>query len=357
MPRRRLRKRQQPGGFRKSASKIASDVLASVSAKEGYQALMGTYKAAKAIKAAARSGRKMKKQDPASWSNNQSNGIKYRNVSITYKKQKLAKTMSKLGQLGSIYQYSATGGSSSQGVQAAAVAAIVDGPAIASLYTALNNAVPTGTFDTSHKLYYKGSTQTLQFSNSGPTTCEFDIYICIDKQTTGGTANPLTYWNAVIPGESGDGIAPVEASSQIWTRPTYYKGFNIAFWTKRLQCNLTPGEKCELTVNVNPHRVLDTQYMSQFGSIRGITYSIMTVQRGTLGDGTQTLTVTAGEQSISPSKLLWLNKRRLWGSIVADRPRVNKMLGSQLPTTIGALWQIDEDTGEPENAQLAAEYA
>jgi len=358
MPRRRLRKRQKPGtaNWKSAASRLVKGALSS--GREGAAAVVATKQFIQAAKALSNTNTKTRKpKGTAPWEGTTDQGIKYHNVTITYKASKIAKTSNKLSQLGTIFQYSATGNASPQGQQANSVAAIVDGSAIETLYQVLNNDTAPPGLQESKKMYYKGTTQTTQFANAGPSTLEFEIYICIDKTTNATLQNPITVWNAAINDEANSAALPVETILDAWNRPTYYKGFNITFWTKRIHCSLTPGEKCEFTFKHFPKRLLDTEYFHKFQSIRGLTYQMMIVQRGTLGDGSQTLTVTAGEQSLTPSKLIWLNKRRMWGSILATLPRVNRQIGPELPTTIGALWAIDEDAGDPENTMLAAEYA
>lgn len=354
MARRRLRKRQGP-----SRLKVGAKVISLEGARQGYEALKGLYTGAKAIKAAAasRDGRKMKKKMPPVWSDNDGNGIKYHTRTMSYKKQSLPKLYEKLSQPGSIYQYSTGGGSTLTGKQGVFYAGVLDGTAINDLYANLNYGGAPPAYQKSRKMYYKGSQQKLQFCNAGNSTMSFTTYICIDKTSNIAQQAPLTVWNAAILDEQNDLTGSIEDSSDLWMKPTSYKAFNIAFWTKKIQCTLTAGEKCELTLNMMPHRLLDSEYLARFQSIRGITYHIMVVQHGSLVDSTRTITVTAGGQSIGPSKLIYLLKRRLFGSIIGTLPRVNKQLGSELPSVLAAAFHIDEDNGEPEDAQDGNLYA
>jgi len=368
MARRRLRKRQGPSPLARKGpvqALIDGGLGAAEAARIVYEGLTKGRKITKAIKSAAkqlrpgtRDGRKMKKKMPEEvWTENSTNGIKFHSLSISYKATKASKLQSKLAAPGKLYGYVTAGASSNQGVQAATLLSSITSTQLTELFVALNNAVTPTANQASYKFQYKRVNQVIQFANAGPTTCEFEIYVLIDKVTLAVPSNPVTIWNAAVPGEANDTAAPVESAADLWTKPTDYKLFNINYWSKRVRCFLTPGEKCELTINFSPNRIMDTQYMNAYQSVRGLTFHVLIVQRGSLGDGTQTLAVTPGEQTITPSKLIWMYKRTIHGSLLAVRPRVTKQVGGELPSTVGALWSIDEDTGEPENAMVAAEYA
>lgn len=366
MPRRRskrrLKKRQGVSPLQR-LGKIASWENLEIG-RQAYEKGYKMYKGAKAVHkqvlADARKGRgsRMKKKDPVDvWSDNSADGIKYHTKNIIYKKSRISKIYTALSQPGVIYQYAPGGNSSTQGTQNNAIVAGADSAAINQLYTGLDNAVATTSVRASAKLYYKGTEHQIQFMNAGPTTCEFEIYICIDKTTNAVGQIPNLVWSDAIANESNDVTVPVESATDLWLRPTSFKGFNIAFWTKRIKCVLTAGEKCNLNVHIYPQRLLDMQYVDDYDSIRGITHQIMVVQRGSLGDGTQTFAVTAGQQSITPSKLVWMTKRSMKGSILGTLPRVHKQVSTEIPTALAALFHIDEDTGEPEDSMNPLEYA
>lgn len=329
-----------------------------VAARIGYETLVGGMKMAKAIKEKGRDMRKMKKQDPDKWTPNNGNGIKYKNVTIKYKATKLAKLTKSLSQPGSVYDYAARGGFSTQGQQGASLVSTFDGSHYSQLYTLLNANIPAGV-NTGVRKMYLGLQQTMiEFQNAGNTTCEFEIYVLIDKNT-GPLSSPGLVWDNAIVAEEFNAATPTEGKTDLWNKPTTYKGFNIAFWTKRYRCMLTPGENCKFTLNFNPGRILDTKYLQDYVSIRGMTHHIMVVQRGVLGDSTKTKTVTLDGQSLTPSKLIWLIKRTSHGSILNTLPKITKQRDGtlDLPTGLTTLWHQDEDGGNIEDAQLDGNYA
>jgi len=296
------------------------------------------------------------KENTDQWTANHADGIKYKTVNIKYKPSKLAKLTRALSQTGSIYDYSASGGFSTQGAQGASLVTTIDAALFAELYGVLNTPVTVTTH--SRKMYLGLMRTELEFQNAGNTTCEFEIYVLIDKNT-GSLSSPGTIWDNGINAEVFNATAPVENKTDLWNKPTSYKAFNIAFWTKRYSCHLTPGENCKFNLNFNPGRILDTQYMDDYSSIRGLTHHVMVVQRGVLGDSTKTKTVTAAGQTLTPSKLIWLIKRTFHGCVLNTLPKVTKQHDGtgELPTLLGALWHQDEDGGPIEDATLDANYA
>lgn len=360
MPRRRrLKKRQQKSPL---GLKRLGGLLTPANVFAGAKTIQEIQRAAKRIKlehkAAVGRGTRMKKKEPIEvWKDNSVDGIKYHTKTVRYKPTKLQKFHQRLSQPGQIYQYNATGSASLQGLQNTAIVALVDSPAINQLYTGLNNAVAITPVRQANLLNYRGCRQEIQFGNMGNSTAEFEIYFCIDKTTSATLQVPNVVWDTAISQESNDATVPIETRTDPWKKPTEYKAFNIVFWTKSVKCFLTPGEKCNLTYNFWPNRLLDTSYVGNFNSIRGITYQIMIVHRGTMGDATQTKTVTAASQTLTPSKIVWINKRTMFGNILGVLPRVNKQVGAELPTALGTLFTLDEDTGEPEDTLLDLEYA
>lgn len=350
--RRRLRKRQGP----QKQGLIDAIYRNTKTASKVYGAAAV---ARKTIIQAARKGRgaQMKKKDPGEWQVNEADGIKFKNYTISYKKTQIAKLTQKLSQVGTVYDYTSSGVASGQGNQQAGVVSSTVSANIQDLYTTINGTIVITPAQESRKMFFGTSMHEMQFNNAGNTTLDFDIYILIDKNTQPLASAPGTVWDNAIAAEAFNAVAPGEAKTDLWTFPTAHKLWNITYWTKRLKCSLTPGENCRLKFRFNINRLLDTQYIEEFQSIRGITHHVMIVTRGSLGDGTQTLAVTAGQQTITPSKLIWVLKRTWTGSIVTSLPRVNRQLANELPSAVAALYQQDEDSGLVENSMLPANYA
>lgn len=350
--RRRVKRKQVARGRR--LSKRTGGTGSIIGDYMDYKNLLG---GAAAIAAGAFPESKTQTKTKEEWQVNEADGIKYKTHSITYKKSKLARLTQKLSQKGMVYDYSASGVASGQGNQQAGVVSSTVGANITALYETLNNGVAMAARQDSNKLYFGTAMHEMEFSNAGNTTLEFDIYILIDKVTQPLATSPGAIWDAAILAEANDVLAPGETKTDLWTLPTSFKLFNINYWTKKLRCSLTPGENCKLKFRFNLNRLLDTQYPVSFQAIRGITHHVMVVTRGTLGDSTQTLAVTAFGQTITPSKLIWVLKRTWSGSILSTLPRVNKQLANELPSLLATLYAQDEDSGLVENSMLAANYA
>lgn len=315
--------------------------------------------AAKAVKNATKGKTKTatKKKADKNWGAIDTSGLKYKNVNISYKPSKIGKATRALSQPGSVYNYSTGGGTSTIGQQNAVTMMGTFGADINTLYQGLNDGVALTGVRASEQLYFSGTTEEIEFNNCSPTTLEMEIYVLIDKTTSASPPDAVPTWTSGITQESNDATLPAESPSTLWLRPTAVKAFNINFWTKRYDCVLTAGEKCKFTLNFKRNRLLDTSYTQNYSNIRGISHRIMLIHRGTLVDADNLKTFTAGNQSISETKLIWAWKRTMRGRILSTLPRVNKQIGLNFPTTLSAQWHIDEDTGEPENANITTEYA
>jgi len=359
MAKRRLKKRQGPSSFRKSASKFAEGAMDMAKIRAGYEALTQGYKIAKAVKQSAPGkgrGRKMKKKDPDSWKINEADGIKFRNYQITYKRSKLGGLVKSLAPMGDIYEYFTGGVGSAQGQQQAAVASKCTGLEFGSLYSALLADVAFSSLGESRKMFVGTVGHQIQFNNAGNSTLDFDIYILLDKNTTALESSPGTIWDNGIISESTNATPPGEAKTDLWSRPTTHKLFNINYWTRRLHCSLTPGENCRLDFKFKMNRHLDTQYWADYNGIRGLSHYIMIVSRGSLGDGAKGFAVAPGEQTITPSKLIWVVKRYLTGSVLSTTRKVHRQLNSELPSTLTDLFVQDEDSGAIEDTMDPTNY-
>jgi len=321
-----------------------------------YKAILG---GAAAIAAGVKSGSSTTTTKGSDvWTENHADGIKYKTMSIKYKASKLAKLTKALSQPGSLYDYKASGSISNQGTQGASLLTSMDAANYAELYEALNHGVILSPVVHSRKMYLGLQQTEIEFNNAGPTTCEFEVYFLLDKNT-GALSSPGALWDKAIIAQTLNGVAPLEDKTDLWNKPTTYKMFNIAYWTKRARCHLTPGESCRWTMNFNPQRILDTEYMDDNAAIRGLTYHVMVVQRGVLCDGTKTKAVTINSQTLAPTKLIWLIKRTSHGCILNDNARICKQRDgtTELPTAMGTVWHQDEDGGNIEDAQLDGNFA
>jgi len=366
MPRRRLRKRQGPSKLQKvGLGGVVNNAFKTAATGFGYAhdtrvALNHAKSMLKMAGVIDKAKTKTKTQKPDKWSNNSADGIKYKNVNISYKRSKIGKLYQKLSEPGQIYEYQANGGTSNQGQQSMSfVGTAVQTTDYLALYNALNPVGGSNAGELSKKLLVKKVRHEIEFQNAGGSTCEFDLYILLDKATSPTVQNAGNTWDNAIAAELSVGGTPTEAKTDLWTKPTSFKKFNIEFWSKRLSCTLTPGENCKLTFNFNPNRMLDTQYLNGNACVRGITHSIIIVQRGTLGDSSKTKAIALAGQTITPSKIVWLIKRTYFGAVLGNNPRVNqqKFASTELPTALTSLWTQDEDGGIPEDQMADANYA
>jgi len=298
------------------------------------------------------------KKKTKAWSLNQDNGMKFKNVTIAYKPSKRSKATKALSQPGQVYNYSTDGQTSGVGVQAAVVSLQTLGATdIVQFHRALNDDVAITGVRASETFLFRGTKEEIEFVNCSPTTMELDIYVLIDKTSAASSPVPVSVWSAGILQEANDATLPLESAATPWNRPTQVKEFNIHWWSKRYPVTLTAGEKCFFTLNFWRNRMLDTSYCNNFSSIRGITHRLLFVQRGTLVDANNAKTFTAGNQSLSETKLIWGWKRTMYGQILSTLPRVYKQLGTNFPTVLANQWHIDEDTGEAEDAGITTEFA
>lgn len=361
MARRRTKRRTRKGARKTRRSKKSSGRRLGKRAGQGviedylnYKNILG---GAAAVAAGLGGSASTTKHDAAKWEVAEADGIKFRNYTISYKKSKISRLHEKLSQTGVVYDYAASGVNSTQGSQQAGIVSDTAGTHLTDLYTTLNGAVAITATTESRKMYLGTVGHEIQFSNAGPATLDFDLYILIDKNTMPLASVPGTVWDNGIGQEQFNAVGPSEAKTDLWKVPTTNKLFNITYWTRRLKCSLLKGENCRFNFQFKVNRLMDTQYFKDFESIRGITHSIMVVTRGSLGDGTISQAVTAGQQSITPSKLIWVTKRRWTGSILTQLAKVNRQLGAELPTGILSLYVQEEDADDPEDTMANANYA
>lgn len=297
------------------------------------------------------------------WTENTEDGVKFMHVKINYKASKKQKTTKALSQVGQVYGFANGGQTSGSGVQNGLTVVDFNHNDINSLHFALNDGVGTSALRQNEFLNFIGSTDEIEFLNCSPASMEFDIYILIDKITATTRLDAGVVWQDGIAEESNDAVAPTEVFTNPWNKPTDYKAFRMAFWSRRKHCVLGPGEKCKFTLTFNRNRLLDTSYIANYDSIRGITHRIYVVQRGTVIDSTNLKTIALNGQSLSETKLVYIRKQTAKGSILSTLPKVTKhmvltggMVSGDFPVLANA-WHIDPETGEPEDTAVTTEFA
>jgi len=367
MPKRRLRKRQGPTAVRaKTPLAMAKDIVRTAAeVYAGGRAVKQAYQSSKVKLQRLKFGPKTKTQAgfrnrllTADWTVNDSNGIKYKNVGIKYKPSKRARGTKLLSQPGRTYQLTTGGSVSAVGLQGAENIESLIGSDLNTFHQNLNEDVAPVTGRVAEQFLFTGSKTEVEFMNCSPTTMELEIYCLIDKTTQISSNDPMNIWTSGIGQEAGPvASVPVESRLTPWVSPTEQKQWNINFWTKKYKVTLTSGEKAKFTYSFMRNRIVDLTYCANFNLIRGISHRMLVVHRGTLVDADNAKTFTAGNQSLSETKLVWLKKTTLYGRLLSTLPKLDKQIGLNIPTVLGAQWHIDEDTGEPENAATTTEFA
>lgn len=283
-------------------------------------------------------------------------GEDYINHRITYKKSKvfgLTKVLTNVSRLSTVF---AGGNSSSQGLQQFSNVRVTPTLALLSFFNTLINASANPS-EQSIKFNLQQIRTEIEFQNAGPSDAEVEFWHLIHKDTESGIPTLLdagAAWTAGLANEQSGG--PATSATQPWSKPTEVKLFNIKYWSKRFTRTLRSGEKVKFNVYHNVNRHMDHTYLADNVRIRGITQEIWITQKGTVGDGTQTLTVTAANQTLTPSKIVWVGRQTVVGQILGKFPRVTQQTGT-LPTGLLTLFDIPVDEGDPEDSMLATNYA
>jgi len=304
----------------------------------------------------SRTKTKRKRNSQKSWDRD-GNGIAYKNHTITYKKGKKFK-LTEMLTANSINANLFSGGKAGvQGIQESAIVAGVSCTELVRFYETLNNGVGTVPTNRAISFNLKKITYDLEFSNCGPATIEIDIYFLIDKCTSitlPGT--PIIEWTQGLQDQQGPVVlAPLITTP--WQKPTGIKRFNLLWWTKTFNKSLSPGEKIKLSVHHNVNRVLDYEYLQRFLTIRGITSQFMVVQRGTICDGNNDPVITANRQNLCRTKLIWLAKYSMQGSLLSTRTKMTTYTSSLPAVAVTPLYDQNEGPGAPQNTEDGTEYA
>lgn len=291
-------------------------------------------------------------------------GINYAQISVNYKKTKMSRAVADLSSRSQLFEIKSSGVASLIGRQNAEIVnAIEAGNNTATsdllrLYLQLKQSSSIPLTAQSNKFLLKTIVHEVEFANAAPTTVECEYFWCLDKITGPNDGfNAINYWAQGLPKESDTATVALQPLiTDPWEIPTTNKGFNIRYWTRRIKFPLTPGEHKKIKIVFRVNRLMDTQYINDFHSIRGITHEGFLIVKGTVADSTQTTTITAAGQTIAPSKVVWIAKKTQTGELVNINPLTRRTVGTRLPQP-ASLFAIDEDQGDPENVLDPAEYA
>jgi len=303
----------------------------------------------------SRTKTKTKKRSQRSWDRD-GNGIAYKTDTLTYKKNrkfKLTEILTQKTTFARLYSGGTTGPQGYQSINANLTG--VTSTDLKSFYTQLNSGAPVLPYGATVSFNLTQIKYELEFNNCGPATIEMDIYHLIDKNTCDTAQNAKTVWSAGLVAE--EGALYVANNENPWMVPTHVKRFNLNWWTRRYTKSLSPGEKIKLTLIHNVNRVLDWQHLDAYETIRGITSSVMIVQRGTICDGNNDPVVTVDRQTLCRTKTVHLVKIAMVGQLLQSKPKANVMI-NQLPLAfVNPLYDQNEGPGAPQDTENGTEYA
>lgn len=202
---------------------------------------------------------------------------------------------------------------------------------------------PTTAKFKSLKFFLQGVTQKHRIVNQMPTVVELDIYDLISKvtQSTLATVKPTDVWDNGLADLRGNGAAV--DSTALGITPTTSKIFNQTWKiVKRTRISLMGGKQHNHTFCFSPNRIVDTDYWSTYGMVRGITAISLFVARGGFGDNSETL--TTGTIASAPIKLLGEIETTYITRLITTFPR-NLSYVNNLPAAPTHLYVQDEESG------------
>jgi len=294
---------------------------------------------------------KKRKRPEGDWDRD-GNGVAYKKVTITYKKNKQFKARELIGEPGSFQQIYYNGNVNLMGLQKGTLVGGATTVELNNLFETLNG-VPAPVNFRSRRFNFTYIRWEVEFMNCGPAPMEVDIYHLIDKNTSVTAPGAvITEWEQGLQDEAG-GFTTTTPETP-WSKPTEVKRHNLLYWTKRYPKSLAAGEKIKFTLQMNVNRVVDFEHIQRFNRVRGITNSIFVVQRGTVCDGERGMGFVfpppSGGVTLCRTKLAWVATYKMGGVLLSDKTKKVRRIGA-LPTTITNLWTQNESAGAPQDTE------
>jgi len=209
------------------------------------------------------------------------------------------------------------------------------------------------------KLFYVKSCEAIyDLTNQGPTTSEITMYFCVPKNTTDNAPDPLGLWDA---GYSTNALNNT-AKTRTWigAKPTESKLFNFG-WTvfKKLSFKLNPGAEQQINTKFAINRYLDTDYINEYETIKGISIRTLVVTNGVVGDSAKT--IASGVISTTPSKICGVCNMVYKGHMGTTFPTSRCVIGTQLTTAAAGvanqIFSIVDASGAIVDPNLNTVYA
>lgn len=192
-----------------------------------------------------------------------------------------------------------------------------------------------------------------EFINQEPSDVSIELYDLISKVTEPTVRYANADWNNGLINQQG--IAAVNSYTQPYTVPTDSKLFNMTWRIhKKTVIRLAPGRLHKHTFKFHVNRVVDMGYWNDYAQVRGLTYQLMVVARGTPSDTVAGSTV--GSIALTPVKIIGTFRYKYHAQIISAFPR-NVSLLSALTTGNAALYVENPATDIAENVMTAANIA
>lgn len=205
------------------------------------------------------------------------------------------------------------------------------------------------TNNTSQKFYVDMVKLEMRFRNQSPSTNEIDVYILMSKTslTSKTSMDPAALWN--------NGLADMATNNTVgsdttpYCVPTISKGFNQGYKVvKKMTVSLESGREWEHTFDYKPHAVVDMEYWANYATVRGLTYAVLYVVRGTLCDTVNGPAI--GTISLTEGKIIGSLRKIYTSKLVTLTPR-NYYQSNTMGTADSLTYQIIPETGVPVQTQ------
>lgn len=208
------------------------------------------------------------------------------------------------------------------------------------------------TNNTSQKFYVDMCKVEIRFRNQSPSTNEIDVYILMAKTslTSKGSMDPASLWSNGLSDMATNNTAGTDTTP--YCVPTISKAFNQTYKVvKKMTVSLESGREWEHTFDYKPHAVIDMEYWVDYATVRGLTYAVMYVVRGTLCDTTNGPAI--GTISLTEGKIIGSLRKIYTSKLVTLTPR-NYYQSNTMGTADSLTYQIIAETGVPVQTQPVA---
>lgn len=194
-------------------------------------------------------------------------------------------------------------------------------------------------------------------TNQAPTSVDAELFIVQRKISlrTHVVNLALNDWSNGLTKAQADGS--VNVSNFLYNDPTSSKQFNLN-WSivKRIRVKLEPGQEAKHTHVFNVRRLIDMSHASNYaGGIKGIAHESFIVAKGPVTDSSNTF--AAGSISTARVKIVGVQKITYQAYAVQNYPRIVYQATANVSTGNAALYSIADAAGTVINTETATNYA